>query len=116
VEQSSSAPIGPYALPVPDVSGIGGRTITRTDEDGDGVADDVVVVLSGESGRSVMIFVDGVSTGRLHLLTGESLSRYIPDIALGEHRVGVRYVDPDSGRLGALNEVVIVVAAAASGS
>ena len=115
-EHSASAPIGPYALPVPDVSGVDGRTIARTDEDGDGVADDVAVFVSGESGLSVTIAVDGVSTGRLHLLTGEPLRRYIPDIALGEHTLGVRYVDPESGLRGWLGEIDIVVTAGASGS
>lgn len=115
-EQSTSEAIGPYALPTPDVTGVDGRTISRTDEDGDGSADDVAVLVSGESGRSVTISVDGVSTGRLHLLTGEPLSRYVPDIALGEHTLGVRYVDPDTGRFGWLSQVTVVVTAAANGS
>lgn len=115
-QHSESGPVGPYALPVPDVSGADGRTIARTDEDGDGVADDVAVLVSGESGRSVTIAVDGVSTGRLHLLTGEPLRRYIPDIALGEHTLGVRYVDPESGLQGWLGTVDIVVTAGATGS
>lgn len=108
-EQSRSTEIGPYVLPTPDVSGVDGRTITLTDEDRDGTADDALLVLSGDPGHDVVVAVDGRSSGTLHDLAGGSIRRYVPDLPLGVHEIEVRYADAVSGLRGWVLRTTIVI-------
>ena len=104
----ASAPVGPFALPVPVVTASDGSLVARLeDADFDGRADDLFLLLSGQRGQTVAVSVDGAWTGNLHVLTGLPLRRVVYDVAAGEHAIGVRYVDPATGGEGRIARVVI---------
>jgi RNA polymerase sigma factor (sigma-70 family) len=104
----ASAPVGPFALPVPVVTASDGSLDARLEDgDFDGRADDLFLVLSGQHGHTVAVSVDGVWTGNLHVLTGVPLRRVVYDVAAGEHVIGVRYVDRVTGGEGRIARVTI---------
>jgi hypothetical protein len=103
-----SAAVGPFLLPAPAVTASDGSLDARLeDADRDGLADDVYLQLSGEQGRTVAVSVDGVWTGNLHVLTARPILRVVDDMAPGAHAIGIRYVDPASGREGRIAHVTI---------
>ncbi|MDQ7877226.1 Ig-like domain-containing protein [Microbacterium sp. QXD-8] len=103
-----SAPVGPFLLPAPTVTAADGSLDARLeDADRDGLADDLYLQLSGEQGRTVAVSVDGAWTGNLHVLTGPPLLRVVYDMAPGAHAIGIRYVDPATGREGRVAHVTI---------
>lgn len=103
-----SAAVGPFLLPAPAVTASDGSLDARLeDADRDGLADDVYLQLSGEQGRTVAVSVDGVWTGNLHVLTARPILRVVYDMAPGAHAIGIRYVDPASGREGRIAHVTI---------
>lgn len=107
-----SAPVGPFALPVPVVTASDGSLDARLeDADFDGRADDLFLLLSGQRGQTVAVSIDGVWTGNLHVLTGLPLRRVVYDVAAGEHVVAIRYVDPTTGGEGRISHVAIRVSA-----
>lgn len=77
------------------------------DADFDGRADDLSLLLDGRRGQTVAVSVDGVWTGNLHVLTGTPLLRVVHDAAVGDHVIGLRYVDPATGREGRTARVTI---------
>lgn len=96
-----SAAVGPFALPAPVVTAEDGTLDARLqDADSDGSADDLFLLLDGEPGRTVAVSIDGAWTGNLHQLTGTPLRRVVYDITAGDHVIGIRYVDPATGREG----------------
>jgi len=107
-----SAPVGPFALPVPTVTAKDGTLDARLENlDFDFRADDVTLLLSGERGQTVAVSVDGRWTGNLHTLTSAPLSRTVHDIAPGDHVIGIRYVDRVTGAAGRVAYVTLHVEA-----
>ncbi len=108
-EPSAPSPaVGPFTLPAPTVTGSNGSLDVRLeDADFDGRADDLYLLLDGRRGLTVAVSVDGRWTGNLHVLTGEPLLRVVHDLAPGPHTIGLRYVDPASGREGRTATVTI---------
>lgn len=108
-EPSAPSPaIGPFTLPVPTVTASNGSLdAPLQDADFDGRADDLYLLLDGRRAQTVEVSVDGAWTGNLHVLTGTPLLRVVHDLAPGEHVIGLRYVDPASGREGRLATVTI---------
>jgi RNA polymerase sigma factor (sigma-70 family) len=105
-----SAAIGPFALPVPQITGMDGTSVVaRSDADGDGGVDDIRLLLSGIPGAHLIVAIDGVPTGRVHLLLDEPLIRYAPDMPVGEHAFTVRYYDPAVDRSGRPHSVLLTV-------
>ena len=103
-----SAAVGPFLLPAPAVTASDGSLDARLeDADRDGLADDLYLQLSGEQGRTVAVSVDDVWTGNLHVLAGRPLLRVVYDMPPGAHVIGIRYVDPATGREGRIAHVVI---------
>ena len=103
-----SSTIGPFTLPAPTVTASNGALdAPLQDADFDGRADDLYLLLDGRRGQTVEVSVDGVWTGNLHALTGTPLLRVVHDLAPGEHVIGLRYVDPASGREGRLATVTL---------
>lgn len=103
-----SAAVGPFALPTPVVTATDGSLdAPLEDADFDGRADDLFLMLGGQPGRTVAVSVDGVWTGNLHVLSGRPLERVVYDIAAGDHVIGIRYVDPDTGREGRVASALI---------
>lgn len=97
----ASAPVGPFALPAPVVSAEDGSLEPDlVDGDGDGAADDLILLLDGIPGETVTISFDGFSTGNLHVLGEAPLVRVVRDTVPGPHTIGIRYIDPATGRLG----------------
>jgi hypothetical protein len=110
VTSPASDPLGPFTLTAPEVvSPAEGGTVTLTDQDGDGLADDLEVRFTGTAGLSVQAAVDGVTTGRTHVLEAQPLVRVVYDLAPGTHTFGVRYADPGRGLLGIWSTVTFVV-------
>ncbi|WP_106815444.1 sigma-70 family RNA polymerase sigma factor [Microbacterium timonense] len=104
-----SAAVGPFPLPAPVITAEDGSLTGELENvDLQGPTGDLTVLLSGIPGQTVIVYVDGVSTGNHHVLADEPLARVVQDIAPGEHVIGVRYIDPatfvgpDSGPLGRL--------------
>lgn len=108
-EPSAASPaVGPFTLPVPTVTALDGSLDAPLQEaDFDGRADDVYLLLDGRRGQTVAVSVDGVWTGNLHVLTGTPLLRVVHDVAVGDHVIGLRYVDPATGREGRTATVTI---------
>jgi hypothetical protein len=105
-----SAAVGPFTLPVPTVTAPDGTlAATLEDADFDFRADDLMLLLDGEAGRTVAVSVDGDWTGNLHTLTGSPLRRVVYDVAPGDHVIGIRYVDPATGGQGRVAFVTIRV-------
>ncbi|MBW9095706.1 hypothetical protein JNB62_18660, partial [Microbacterium jejuense] len=105
-----SAPVGPFAMPVPTVTSADGTLEARLENlDLDFQADDVTLLLSGLSGHTVAVSVDGTWTGNLHTLTGTPLRRAVYNVSPGDHVIGIRYVDPASGREGRVSYVTLHV-------
>ncbi|MFC0198578.1 Ig-like domain-containing protein, partial [Microbacterium arthrosphaerae] len=103
-----SAAVGPFVLPTPTVTGAtGSLDAPLQDADFDGRDDDLYLLLSGQRGQTVAVSVDGAWTGNLHTLTGQPLQRVVYDMAPGDHVIGIRCVDPASGREGRVSFVTI---------
>jgi hypothetical protein len=110
VASPPSDPLGPFTLVTPEVlSPAEGDTVTLTDRDGDGQADDLEVRFTGTDGLLVQAAVDGVTTGNTHVLTAQPLVRVVYDLAPGTHTFGVRYADPARGLLGVWTTVTFEV-------
>jgi hypothetical protein len=60
----------------------------------------VEIQLAGHSGMYVQVFINGSSTGNTHALQSTPIARVTPPLPDGAHTVGVRYVDPTTGRVG----------------
>jgi RNA polymerase sigma factor (sigma-70 family) len=111
-----SAAIGPFALPVPGITGMDGTSVVaRSDADGDGGVDDIRLLLSGIPGAHLVVAIDGVPTGRVHLLLDDPLIRYAADMSVGEHAFTVRYYDPAVDRSGRPQNVILTVVDEPSG-
>ena len=111
-ESVPSAPVGPFTLPAPTVSAPDGTLETPlVDSDGVGGANDLPLVLDGIAGETVRVFVDGVTTGNLHELTGTPLDRVVRNTAPGEHVIGVQYIDPVTQRVGRIASYTLVALA-----
>jgi hypothetical protein len=109
-DSAPSPEIGPFVLPTPELTGPDGAdTVTRTDLDADGEADDAQLLLSGIAGQHVVVSIDGLSTGRVHLLEEAPLARYAPDLSLGTHAFTIRYSNAEGTRFGRPLEVVLTV-------
>ncbi|MFB7892186.1 sigma-70 family RNA polymerase sigma factor [Microbacterium sp. NPDC056044] len=108
-EPSTPSPaVGPFTLPVPTVTAPNGSLEAQLeDADFDGRADDLYLLLDGRREQTVAVSVNGTWTGNLHTLTGEPLLRVVHDLAPGLHTIGLRYVDPSSGREGRTATVTI---------
>ncbi|PJJ73487.1 RNA polymerase sigma factor (sigma-70 family) [Diaminobutyricimonas aerilata] len=70
----------------------------------------VSVEISGDRGLIVQILIDGVWTGRQHLIDGPTITRVTPELSPGPHTIAVRYFDPASGTHGAMSVVTVIVA------
>lgn len=107
-----SAATGPFTLPAPSVTTAEGTAQTfLEDADGDGAADDLALFLDGQQGWLAVVSFDGTSTGNRHELTGTPLRRVVYNTAPGDHVVGVRYVDPETDRVGRLATFTITALA-----
>jgi hypothetical protein len=96
-------------LPVPFVTTADGTlSTTLSDPDGDGIGD-IPILLDGIPGQSVIVAVDGVFTGNMHVLTSEPIERTVRSISAGTHTIGIRYIDPVSQRVGRLETYTITV-------
>ena len=69
----------------------------------------VQVEFAGHPGMRVQVFIDGTSTGNLHTLEVTPIVRVTPPLADGTHTVGVRYVDPATGRVGSTASVSFTI-------
>ncbi|MGN6218910.1 MAG: sigma-70 family RNA polymerase sigma factor [Microbacterium sp.] len=111
-ESAASEPVGPFALPVPTVTSSDGTLEARLEDlDFDFRADDLTLLLSGLRGQTVAVAIDGAWTGNLHTLTGAPLSRVVYNVSPGDHVLGIRYVDPATGRQGLVSYVTLHVSA-----
>jgi hypothetical protein len=92
-----STSLGPYTFELPRVvSPTPGATVTGRVQTlpGDDPLYAVDVELDGIPGLVGEAFVDGRSTGNLHLLGAQPLVRQVSNLAPGRHTFGLRYVDP----------------------
>lgn len=107
-----SPAVGPYTFDSPTLPNLiegGAISWTTLEPVGleNGVLEHVLIEVSGTLGESVLIYVDGSTSGTRHLLDSAVISRIsAADLAAGIHTFGVRYVDAD-GRLGKLLEVSV---------
>ena len=85
-------------VPAPDASipSIGGAT-------------SVEVRFGGVPGERVEVLIDGVPTGNIHTLTDTPLIRTTAPLADGEHTIAVRYINPDTGVVGAASVVTFTI-------
>jgi RNA polymerase sigma factor (sigma-70 family) len=95
--------LGPYVFDLPRVlSPVPGETVVGTREsspwEDPRVA--VLVTFAGTAGLVVEAFVDGRSTGHLHVLGDSPTVRQVPDLAPGPHTFGIRFVEPTSEAAG----------------
>ena len=112
VPSEPSAATGRFTLPAPSVTSVDGTLQAYLeDADADGAADDLAILLDGTAGLQVVVSVDGSPTGRTHLLTGTPLERVVYDATPGDHVIGIRYVDPQTARLGRLATFTITALA-----
>lgn len=110
----ASAPIGPVTFVTPGVVASGPVPGLLVDADEDGLVDDVWLELSGEPGASLVVDIDGVPTGRTHVLEAGPLLRYARDLLPGTHTFTVRYLDPETGAVGLPAGITIDVIAPAA--
>ena len=75
-----------------------------------GGATSVAASFDGIEGRRVEVLVDGVSTGNIHTLEADPIVRVTAPLGDGVHTIAVRYIDPDTGRVGALTTVAFTIA------
>ncbi|ALV47850.1 hypothetical protein MB46_19440 (plasmid) [Arthrobacter alpinus] len=57
--------------------------------------------LSGPSGSTVEILLDGISTGNMHSMNGNPATRSLPPLTTGQHYLVLRFVDLRQQRHGA---------------
>ncbi|WP_205789389.1 Ig-like domain-containing protein [Microbacterium sp. CPCC 204701] len=108
LESPPSAAVGPFTLPAPVVTAGNGTPASELETaDTVGVDNDLSLLLDGLAGETVVVWVDGVTSGIRHELIGAPLSRFVFNTNPGEHVIGIRYVDPITGRLGRLAEFTI---------
>ena len=69
----------------------------------------VEVRIAGVEGMRVQVFIDDVTTGNVHVLESDPIVRVTPALADGPHSIGVRYFDPDTGRVGSIASVAFTV-------
>lgn len=79
---------------VPTIAAADGTTIVS-----DGGATTVALDLAGLAGYQVQVFIDGESTGNMHMLEASPISRIAQNLSDGMHTFGVRYANSD-GRVG----------------
>jgi RNA polymerase sigma factor (sigma-70 family) len=105
----AAGPFGPFVMVAPTVvSPSDGGTVVL---DGTGATGDVEVRFSGTEGLLAEAAVDGVATGRTHVLETEPLVRVVRAVAPGSHTFAVRYADPDRGLVGVWTTVAFEVVA-----
>jgi hypothetical protein len=108
----ASAPVGPFTAPAPVITTEAGTLEgVLVDGDFDGIADDLRILLDGLRGATVTVSVDGVATGNRHVLSGDPLLRVVRNTTPGTHVIGIRYLDPASGRMGRLAEFTVTAVA-----
>jgi hypothetical protein len=97
---------GPLVFSRPDLTAPGdGDVLPST-----GGATIVTVRITGTSGLQAEVLVDGVSTGNFHDLDSTPFVGVTSALADGVHTVGVRYRDPDTGRVGSVKQVTFTIA------
>lgn len=69
----------------------------------------VALQLAGEPGWRVEVLINGVPTGNIHTLETDPLVRLTPALADGAHTIGLRYLDPDAGRVGSLHHLTFTI-------
>jgi hypothetical protein len=74
-----------------------------------GGATSVEAAFSGIEGRRIEVLIDGVPTGNIHTLEADPIVRVTAPLTDGEHTIAVRYIDPDTGRVGALTTVTFTI-------
>lgn len=89
VTSETSEPSAAIPLPTPEIISL---------RPGDGRFE---VTFTGPVGAIVEAIVDGVPTGNFHTLTGSPLVRSLPDLAPGNHTIGLRFVDSQHSQHGA---------------
>ncbi|UYN82775.1 MAG: sigma-70 family RNA polymerase sigma factor [Microcella sp.] len=70
----------------------------------------VALQLAGEPGWRVEVLINGVATGNIHTLEADPLVRLTPALADGSHTIGLRYIDPGTGRVGSLHHITFTIA------
>ncbi|MFI2705815.1 RNA polymerase sigma factor [Cellulosimicrobium composti] len=103
-EPSQPSSIVTFTLPSIEDPADGSTVVFAADHNGNGIADEIDVYLSGEAGQYVEVLFDDVATGTLHLLEPTPIRRYRAPVAAGDHTVAVRYVDQATGSRGPLVE------------
>ncbi|HXR44812.1 MAG TPA: Ig-like domain-containing protein, partial [Pseudolysinimonas sp.] len=102
---AASGPVGPFVFQRPQLlQPVDGGVVPST-----GGSTTVRVEIDGVSGMQVEAFVDGVGTGNAHVLDGATDVSYTRGLADGRHTIGVRYVDPRTGRVGSIVSVAFTI-------
>jgi RNA polymerase sigma factor (sigma-70 family) len=60
----------------------------------------ITVRIDGRAGSTTEAFIDGVSTGNLHPMSGKPIDLVTRGLGPGRHSLGLRYVDPATGAVG----------------
>lgn len=107
-EQTVSDPVGPLVFETPALAADSDGLVDRTDADGDGVGDDIELMLQGVAGATVAVSIDGDIRSTVVLTEALTIAQVL-DIRPGLHRVTVRYVDPVTGGLGPAEVENIIV-------
>lgn len=69
----------------------------------------VQVEFAGYSGMQVQVYIDGVTTGNVHTLEPTPIVRVTPALGDGAHTIGVRYMDPITGRVGSTFTIAFTI-------
>ncbi|WP_169796320.1 sigma-70 family RNA polymerase sigma factor [Sanguibacter suarezii] len=64
------------------------------DHDRNGLYDDLDIEISGLTGHSVRVYLDGATSGTVHRLGASPVSLYSAGLTLGAHTIGIQYVIP----------------------
>jgi RNA polymerase sigma factor (sigma-70 family) len=109
-ETGTSGGLGPLTCATPAVSSPSGdHSLSMTDLDGDGDADDARVEITGLPGAYVSLLIDGIPQQPVLIPDAGSASFDMVDVHLGSHELSLRYLD-GVGRSGvAVDHHVIVV-------